>query len=45
MAFGCSSCGMMGFGGMWFFGLIIWLLVIAALVLFIIWLLKQIKKK
>ena len=37
---------MMGYygGGMWFFGFITWILIVAALVLLIIWLAKQIQK-
>ena len=37
---------MMGgyYGGMWFFGFIIWILIIIALVLLIIWLVKQIQR-
>ena len=45
MALGCPMCGSYGFGGMWFLWPALWLLVIAALALFIIWLLKQIQKK
>jgi uncharacterized membrane protein len=45
MAFTCSGCGMYGFGGMWFFGAITWILVILALIVFIVWMLKQVKKK
>ena len=38
---------MMGYyyNGMWFFGAIVWILVVVTLVLLIIWLLKQIQKK
>jgi len=37
---------MMGgyYGGMWFFGTIIWILVVVALVLLIIWLIKQLQE-
>ena len=37
---------MMGYygGGMWFFGFITWILIVAALVLLIIWLVLQIQK-
>ena len=43
---GCWGSGMMtGYGGYGFFGWIIPLLFIVALVLFIIWIIKQIQKK
>ena len=45
MAFTCSGCGMYGFGGGGFFGVIIWLLIVFALMAFVLWMLKQIKRK
>jgi len=43
-----SSYGMMsgfGFGSMWIFGFLFMTLILVALVLFILWLIKQIQKK
>ena len=34
-----------GFGFMWIFGMIIWILIITALVLFILWLVKQLESQ
>jgi len=46
---GCGMMRMMNWGyfgiGMWFFMVIVWLLVVTALILFILWLIKQINKK
>src|SRR3989344_4502163 len=33
-----------GFGFMWFFGLLFWILIVVAIVLFIIWLIKQLQE-
>ena len=44
MAYACSGCGMMGYG--WgFFGVITWLLVVLALIVFVMWMLKHLGKK
>jgi len=45
MDYGYAPWGMMGagFGFMWLFGFIFWLLFIIALVLFIIWLMRQLQ--
>lgn len=46
--YGCFGAGMMGgygYGFMWIFGAIFWILVIVALILLIIWLSKQIAKE
>lgn len=41
---GCNNYGMGGgFGTMWIFGSIIWILIIIAFVLFIMWLIKQLQ--
>ena len=49
MGFGTSGYGfggmMSGFGSMWIFGWLFMTLVIVALVLLIVWLIKQIQKK
>lgn len=42
---GSMMSGTYGFGGMWLFGWIFSILVLVALVLLIIWLVKQIQKK
>ncbi|MBS3099484.1 hypothetical protein J4462_04690 [Candidatus Pacearchaeota archaeon] len=46
---GCGIGGMMnwmfgaGFGFMWLFGMMLWILVMVALVLFIMWLVRQLQ--
>jgi len=42
---GAGNWGVAGMGFMWFFGLIIWLLIVAALVVFILWMIKQLQEK
>ena len=41
--FGFGSMGMVGFGGMWLFGWLFMTLVFISLILFIVWLIKQIQ--
>jgi len=42
---GMMGCGGYGFGSLWLFGWLFMILIVIALVLFIVWLIKEIQKK